>query len=325
VPQTTCGDHVVGRKPGQRTVLLVGHMDTVFPTGTPAARPFRVEAGRARGPGVYDMKGGLVVMLFALRALAAHAPETWARLGLRVVFNADEETGSATSHDLIAAEARASQAACVLEPARPGGEYVSQRKGVGDFTLRVEGRASHAGTQPELGANAIADLAAKVSLLHGLTDLAAGLTVNVGLIRGGERPNVVPALAECEVDVRVTGQAQIDRFEAELRRIVATVHVSGTRASVEGRFAHLPMELTAGSRSLFDLLARATAEVGFETRHVATGGASDGNTTSRYVPTLDGLGPRGNFAHSPDEYVEVDSLPERAKALARFLELWVTA
>jgi glutamate carboxypeptidase len=249
-------------------------------------------------------------------------PRRGDRLGLRVVFNSDEETGSETSHDLIGAEARGAEAACVLEPARAGGEYVSRRKGVGDFVLRVTGRAAHAGTQPELGANAIADLAAKVTLLHGLTDLASGLTVNVGVVRGGARPNVVPERAECEIDVRVTSQAQIEWIEAELARIAAIVHVPGTTATVEGRFNHHPMELTPGSERLFATLASATAEVGFETRHVATGGGSDGNTTSQLVPTLDGTGPRGNFAHSPDEYVEIASLPERAKALARFLELW---
>ena len=324
VRQSEAGDHLVGRKAGSggRDVLLVGHTDTVYPLGTIALRPFLLADGLAYGPGTYDMKGGLVVMIFALQALKERAPATWERLGIRVVFNSDEEDGSPTSRDLIAAEARQAACACILEPARPGGEYVRERKGVGTYQLTVTGKASHAGTQPELGANAIADLGAKIALIHGLTDFATGLTVNVGTVRGGERPNVVPASAECEIDVRVKTEAQIAQIELELRRIAAIVHVPGTTARLEGRFEHYPMEYTPGAQRLFGLLRQAAAEVGFEAHNVATGGGSDGNTTSRYTPTLDGLGPRGNFAHSPDEYVEVDSFPERTKALARFLELW---
>lgn len=326
-PQAELGDHVVGRKPGSAgwDLLLVGHMDTVFPTGTPQQRPFRLDGRRAYGPGVYDMKGGLVVLLYALRALRATNPGLWRELGLRVVFNSDEEIGSDSSRELIAAEARQAAAVCVLEPARPGGEYVRQRKGVGLFRLRVQGKAAHAGTQPELGASAIADLAHKVIALHGLTDFASGLTVNVGVIRGGERSNIVPGLAEADIDVRVTTLSMMEAVTAELQRIAGTVHVPGTTAALTGWFKHAPMEYTHGAQRLFAILEQAGAEVGFPVKSVATGGGSDGNNTARYTPTIDGMGPRGNFAHSPDEYVEIDSLPERTKALARFIERWLAA
>ncbi|MCL5046808.1 MAG: M20 family metallopeptidase [Actinobacteria bacterium] len=327
VPQKAFGDHVFARKTGAsgHEILLIGHLDTVFPRGTLKERPFRIEGNRAYGPGVYDMKGGLAVMLFALRALKARSPETWRELGLRVILNSDEEIGSDTSGDLIAREAGQAGAACVLEPARPGGEYISQRKGVGVFKLTVEGKSAHAGSQPELGANAIAELAAKVTALQALTDYETGLTVNVGLIRGGQRSNVVPSFAECEVDVRVTNRPMIEQVQAELKRITERATVKGTRSKLRGEFKHHPMEFTPGAGRLFALLERAGAEIGLDVRHILTGGASDGNTTSQYTATLDGMGPRGNFAHSPDEYVEIDSLPERTKALARFLELWLQA
>ena len=326
VPQREVGNHLLGYKPGTagRDVLLVGHLDTVHLRGSALAHPFRIEGERAYGPGVYDMKGGLVVALFALKALQEKRPETWNRVGVRLVFNTDEETGSDTSRELIAEQARSAAAACILEPARKGGEYVSERKGVGTFTLTVQGKSAHAGAQPELGANSIAELATKVVALQGLNGSDAGFSVNVGVIRGGERANVVPALAECQIDVRVTAAAAMERAQAQLRRIAAAVSVPGTRAVLTGGFKHYPMTASPGQQALFRLLEKVGAEVGFAVRQVATGGASDGNTTSRYTPTLDGMGPRGDLAHSPDEYVEVDSLPERTKALARFIELWAT-
>lgn len=326
-PQRELGDHVVGHKPGTsgKELLLVGHMDTVYPKGTPQERPFRVETGRAYGPGVYDMKGGLAVMIYALKALRSTNPALWQQLGFRVVFNSDEEVGSDTSRDLIAREARRAQAACVLEPARAGGEYVRQRKGVGTFKLTVRGKSAHAGAQPELGANAVTDLAHKVLLLHGLTNFETGLTVNVGVIRGGERSNVVPDLAEADIDIRVTTLAMMEAVTAELHRITETVRVPGTAAALTGEFKHRPTEYTPGVQRLYAILEQAGAAVGFPVKNIATGGGSDGNNTSQYTPTMDGMGPRGNFAHSPNEYVEIDSLPERTKALARFIELWMAA
>ena len=324
VPQTSAGDHLIGRKSGTpgRDVLLVGHMDTVYPKGTVRERPFRGEGGRAYGPGVLDMKGGLTVILLALRALQSQAPAAWERLGIRVVFNSDEETDSGTSRTLIAWEAARARCAGVLEPARPGGEYVSSRKGMGTFRLKVFGKAAHAGTQPELGANAAVALAHKILALHELNDHAAGVTVNVGVIAGGTRPNVVPDAAECQIDVRVPALADMGRVQAAMQAIADAEAVPGTRAELTVSFETPPMEYTAEAERLYGLVARAAAEVGFAVRTVATGGGSDGNTTAQHTATLDGMGPRGNFAHSPNEYIEVDSLAERTKILARFLELW---
>ncbi len=332
LPQAVCGDHIVARKPGRitsgpagqaRPVLLIGHLDTVFPRGTAAARPFRVEGGKAFGPGVLDMKGGLTGIVFALKALRSEAPDAWSTLGLTVLLNSDEEIGSPTSMEVIEREAVGAGGACVLEPARAAGEYITRRKGVGTFTLSVEGRAAHAGVQPELGASAILELARKIEALHSLNDPVTGLTVNVGVIRGGERPNVVAPWAECQIDVRAVDRAMMERVEADLRRLADGVSLPGTRAVLSGGFVHSPMEFTPDAVRLFDLLRRAASEIGFEAKGVATGGGSDGNTASQFTPTLDGMGPKGNYAHSPDEFLEVDSLPERTKALARFLELLV--
>jgi glutamate carboxypeptidase len=326
-PQTAVGDHLCGYKAGtgKTEILFVGHMDTVYSKGTLAARPWRVEGDRVYAPGAYDMKGGLCTALYALKALKAEDPQTWERLGIRVVFNTDEETGSDTSKALIAREAGKAALACVLEPARSEGEYVRDRKGVGNFVLTVKGKAAHAGAQPHLGANAITDLAIKVAKLHALNDQSTGLTVNVGTIRGGERTNVVPDFAECAIDIRVTSIAMMETVQARMKEIAAEVAIPGTQATLTGDFKHAPMEYTPAMEQLFVYLTQAGKEVGYEVTKVSTGGGSDGNTTSQYTPTMDGMGPRGNGAHSVNEYVAIDSLPERTKALARFVQLWSAA
>jgi glutamate carboxypeptidase len=325
VPQPELGDHLVATKSGtsRRVALLVGHLDTVFASGTARARPYRVERTRAYGPGVYDMCGGLVVLLYALRGLREALPPAWARLGIRVVLNSDEEPGSDTSRELIAANAREAHVACILEPARPGGEYVLARKGVARYVIRVLGAAAHAGNQPQLGANAIAEIAAKVVALHQVTDFVSGLTVNVGVIRGGERVNVVPDWAECEIEARLPTQASFHVFEAALESLRAPQLVPGTSAEIVGGIKQHPMEPRADAAPAWSILQEVGAEIGFEVSAIATGGASDGNTTSQLIPTLDGMGPRGDFAHSPREYVELASVLERTEALARFLERWV--
>jgi glutamate carboxypeptidase len=327
VPQVEVGDHIVARKPGTtgRNVLLVGHLDTVFPRGTAAARPFRIEDGRAYGPGVYDMRGGLVTMLHALRALRAGAPDAWARLGISVVLNSDEEPGSDTSKSLIADEARAADLACILEPARADGEYVCARKGVARYAITVHGVLAHSGNQPQVGASAVAEIAAKIVRLHALTDHESGLTVNVGVVRGGYRVNVVPDLAECEVDVRLPDRASLSRVESALRELAGVSLVERTTTEIAGGLKHAPMERREDAGPAWAALEQAGREVGFQVRCTATGGASDGNTTSQRVATIDGMGPVGDFAHSDLEFIEVASLAERTKVLARLLELWPDA
>jgi glutamate carboxypeptidase len=325
VPQTRCGDHIVAEKPGSgaKRFLFVGHFDTVFPAGTARQRPFRIAGDRAYGPGVYDMKGGLAAVLFALRAHREAGTRAFADTHLAVVFNADEERLSATSRDLIQAEARRAHSVGILEPARPGGEYVMARKGAGTFTLEVSGKASHAGLQPELGASAIWDLAQKVCALAALTDPEAGTTVNVGVVQGGERPNVVADRARAEIDLRVWTPEEGDRVAAAMQGIAGTVHVPGTRARLSGgiQFPPWPPGLP-GSVRLLEIMAEAGRTLGIPVRAIETGGGSDGNHTAHVAPTIDGLGPQGSRAHSEEEFIELPTLLERTKMLALFLDRW---
>jgi glutamate carboxypeptidase len=320
------GDHLVGEKPGTgpKRFLFVGHYDTVFASGTAKQRPFRIDGeGRAWGPGVYDMKGGLAALLYALRAHQEARTRAWAETSIAVVFNSDEERLSPTSRPVIEAEARRAHSVGILEPARPGGEYVMARKGAGAFHLEVTGKAAHAGLQPELGASAIWDLAQKVAALHALTDLERGVTVNVGTVRGGERPNVVAPHAAAEIDLRAWSQADADAAIAAMRAICARPHVAGTSARFHGQlhFPPWPPGLP-GTERLLEIMRAAGRELGVEVRAIKTGGGSDGNHTSAIAPTLDGLGPRGSRAHSDEEFIEVATLLERTKMIALFLERW---
>jgi glutamate carboxypeptidase len=318
------GNHLVARKPGHsgRRILLLGHCDTVFPEGTVAQRPFRIENDRAYGPGVADMKGGLVVLIYALSAIKATRPDVWEELGFSVVFNSDEELSSATSRAIIEEEASHADAVCVLEPARPAGQYVTQRKGHGTYTLRITGKSAHAGSQPELGASAIHELCRMGTLIQALNDPESGLTVNIGVIRGGIRPNVVADFAEAEIDVRIPKTEDSERIERALRNITAKTQIPGTAAELVGGIDFPPMPRTESSIRLFELVKKAGSEIGLDLKHIATGAASDGNYASRFAPTIDGMGPQGDGTHSPNEFIVVSTLVERAKVLARFLTLW---
>jgi len=324
VPQTQYGDHLVGHKPGigDRRILFIGHMDTVFSPGEAARRPFRIEGDRAYGPGVLDMKGGLVSLLYALEALKATGQPAFDAIPMSVVFNSDEEVLSPTSRLLIQQEARRAQLACVFEPARPGGEYVIRRKGVGKYYLTVRGRAAHAGAQPELGRSAIEEMARKVLEIHALTDYKTGTTLNVGLIRGGERSNVVAAEAYAEIDVRVPNTNEAKRVEDRLREIVATNTVPDTTAELAGGIDFPPMEQTPEARAQFEALQAVGRTLGLDLKGIATGGGSDGNHASQFTPTLDGMGPRGSEAHSDREFMVVPTLAERTKVTALFLASW---
>jgi glutamate carboxypeptidase len=326
VPQDRFGDHIVGDKPGAgpKRFLFVGHFDTVFPSGTVKQRPFRIDPeGRAWGPGVYDMKGGLAAVLYALRAHREARTRTWGETSIGVVFNSDEERLSPTSRVVIGEEARRAHSVGILEPARTGGEYVMARKGAGTFFLEVRGKASHAGLQPELGASAIWDLARKVADLHALTDFNAGTTVNVGTVRGGERPNVVADRAFAEIDLRAWSQAEADAAIAAMRAICERPHVPGTSARFWGEvnFPPWPPGLP-GTERLVEIMRAAGRELGVEVRAIKTGGGSDGNHTSAVAPTIDGLGPKGSRAHSDEEFIEVATLLERTKMIALFLDRW---
>lgn len=325
--QKEFGDHVIGFKPGagHQRILFIGHMDTVFPVGTAQKRPFRMEGDRAFGPGVVDMKGGITCLLYALEALKNVAPETYLQLAMDVVFNSDEEVLSPTSRPIIESRAKQALAACVFEPARPGGEYVIQRKGVGKYILKIAGRAAHAGAQPEDGRSAIEELAHKIVALHALTDAATGTNINVGVIRGGERPNIIADEAYAEVDIRVADLPTAENIDQRIREIAAAQVVPDTTCELSGGIQFPPMLPTEESASLFETLQKAGRTLGLDLHGIATGGGSDGNHAAQFVPTIDGMGPRGGGAHSDREYIETATLAERAKVTALFLAEWLQA
>jgi glutamate carboxypeptidase len=321
--QPDFGDHLLARKggPSAKRLLCIGHMDTVFPEGEAKRRPFRIEGEKAYGPGVIDMKGGIVGLLFSLQALMEGDPDLYRALDLILLLNSDEEVLSPSSTPYIIREARASDTVCVLEPARPMGQVVIKRKGVGKYYLTVHGRAAHAGAQPELGISAIEELARTILELHALNDFGDGLTVNVGVIRGGGRSNIVAEHAYAEIDVRVIDQAQMDRVQEEFGRICRP-HRDGIRMELTGGIEFPPMLKTERSLELLRLVQEAGRELGVDIDEIPTGGGSDGNHASHYAPTIDGLGPQGTGAHSPDETLIVPTLLERSKVFALFIHKW---
>jgi glutamate carboxypeptidase len=324
MPQKDYGDHLVCRKPGkgEKRILFIGHMDTVFPLGTAKSRPFRVEAGRACGPGVVDMKGGIVCLLYALEALKATGHASYDQMGIDLVLNSEEELLSPTSRPIIEKEAQGADAVCVFEPARPGGEYVIRRKGAGKYKLTVSGRTAHSGVYPERGRSAIGELAHKIIALHGLTDFSTGTTVNVGVIQGGERFNIVAEKAWAEFDLRVPSMEEAKRMEKRIREIVQTQTIPETAAELTGGLVFPPMEQTEEAKRLFEAVREAGRSLGLDLRGISTGGGSDGNCAAQFAPTLDGMGPQGGEAHSDREYMEIASLAERSKVTALFLASW---
>jgi glutamate carboxypeptidase len=328
-PSAELGDTVVGTFEGPAdgpAVLLIGHLDTVFEPGTAAARPFTIRDGRAHGPGVSDMKAGLLGGLYALAALRAFGPPggstpDWLPVG-RIVFvaNPDEEIGSPVSGPLIRELAAQVDVALVLEGARANGDIVSARKGVSDIRLTLKGRAAHAGIEPEKGRSAILEAAHKIVALHALNGRWPGVTVNAGVVRGGTRPNIVPDEASVVLDLRAVRRADQEAAEAAIGEIAGTSTVPDVVTELAVAARHWPMEKRAASGRLVELAVGLAADLGFTLRDAATGGASDANTTSGMgVPTLDGLGPVGGEDHAPGEYIELDSVVPRTTLLAGLL------
>ena len=315
VAGTEYGPHLVARWPGasQGRILLVGHMDTVFPEGEVARRPFRIEDGRAYGPGVMDMKSGLLAGLYAARLLRERAP--WAELVM--LCNSDEEIGSPTSHDLVAHLASQADVVLVLEPNSRVDKVTIARKGVAIFRLDVTGLSAHAGVEPGKGRNAIVELAHRLLAVHDLNDTFSGVTLNVGVIHGGERPNIVADSAHALIDVRAPDPEGVAAVEAALRRIAdAEPSIEGTETRLSGRFMHQPFTQSAASARLFALADTVAHELGITLTGGATGGGSDGNTAAAIgAATLDGLGPAGGHAHNPGEYIEIASIAPRIALL----------
>ena len=301
---------------GSPTQILIGHSDTVWPSGTIADMPARTEDGRVYGPGSFDMKGGLVEIVYAmetLRALDLHPAVTPV-----ILVNSDEETGSRDSWRLIDRLARIADRAFVLEPALgPGGLLKTARKGNGQFLLRVHGRAAHAGLEPEKGASAILELSLCIQQLFELNDPERGITVNVGTIDGGMRTNVVAPTSEATIDVRILHAADAPRIEQAIRDLQA--RTPGTELEITGGINRLPMERTRRNRRLWHSARRSASELGLKIEEGVSGGGSDGNITSLHCATLDGLGPVGDGAHAVHEHVLADSLPDRAALLAMLL------
>lgn len=304
------------RRQGQ--ILVLGHFDTVWPVGTLARMPFRREGGRLWGPGVLDMKGGIAFFLWAMRALR----ELELPVGRKVVLllTADEETGSATSRQLVEQQAKASSAVLVLEPGTGlEGKLKTARKGVGVYQLHVRGKAAHAGVDPENGASAVVELARQIVRIAGWSDPARGVTLNPGVIAGGTRSNVVAAEARAEIDVRVAKLRQAAALDRKLRGLKPF----DPRCALTwtGGVNRPPMERTRAIVRLFRLAQGLAAELGVRLEESMTGGGSDGNFTAALgVPTLDGLGAVGEGAHAAHESILIDRIADRTALLAKLVQ-----
>ena len=300
-----------------RPVLLLGHLDTVWPPGTIRARPFRVENSRAFGPGVYDMKAGILLSLLVSRALKEG--ELHPGRDVLFLFTGDEEIGTEEGLPHLEQAARDCAAVLCLEPPLAGGKVKTFRKGVGCFTIRVKGLSAHAGVEPEKGANAILEMSRQVIRLHGLNDRERGTTITAGVIKGGTASNVVPAEAEAQIDVRVASMEAGAAIEATIRGLQA--FDSRCTVKVEGRMNRPPLERTPAVVGLYHKARNAALELGMDLGEGSTGGGSDGSFTAAMgIPTLDGLGVEGGGAHAPDEYIEIDDIHKRAALLCRLLE-----
>jgi len=322
IPQTAFGDHLrVSWGEGPRQILLLGHMDTVWPLGETEGRPFQMARDKrtgilqGTGPGVFDMKGGLVVGLYALIALQELGLSPAHRLVF--LFNSDEECGSPTSRQHIEGEARISDFVLVLEPSRDGA-LVTWRKGVGRFELEIQGLASHAGAAHERGVSAVEELAHQILRLEGMTDYGRGTTINVGVAQGGSKVNVRPASAWAEIDLRVTTAEEGRRMTRAIRGLRARNRDASLL--VTGQMNRPPWESSPAGEALFERARTVGSRLGMDLWPAGTGGGSDGNFTAALgVPTLDGLGIEGNDAHAVSEWVDIESLWRRAALLAELI------
>ncbi len=309
----TAGDHLEVRVGvGAEPIVLLCHHDTVWPEGTLARLPFRVDGDRVTGPGSYDMKAGIVEAAFALERAQPRRPVV-------LLSTSDEEVGSGSSRALIEETARHACAVLVLEPAASGGAMKTARKGIADFILEIDGRAAHAGTEPEKGISATVELAHQVLALNLLAHPASGTTINVGVVRGGTRPNVVAAQAHAEIDVRFTRASEAERVVAAIRGLQPKL--AGARLRISGGVDRPPMERSPEVVRLAQLAQGLAAKAGFALSETSVGGASDGNFTAAMgVPTLDGLGPDGGGAHADSEHLLVGSWLQRTELLRSLID-----
>jgi len=308
------GDHVLieSKKMPPPTVLFYGHMDTVFPVGT--EWPFSMDGKRAYGPGVIDMKSGIITLLYALKALHATGGIP---VGYKVLLNSDEELGSPNSRRLIPDLAKEADFAMIMEPGEPDGRLIHKRKGIGKFDIRVAGREAHAGKSPETGINAILELAHQVIAAERLARKPKGTTMNTGVVEGGRSAFIVPGSAHAVVESRVWTPEERKRIEEGMQALPEKIHVPGAAVSVQGGFHRPPLVRLPGAEKMESALRQAARELNLKVSFGGSGAASDGNNiTALGIPVMDGLGPAGGREHSHDEYMEIESLFERIKLLA---------
>ena len=322
MPGRQTGGYLLAR-PAQRQrcqplQLLIGHCDTVWEKGTLKKMPVEETDGRLRGPGIFDMKAGLTQMVFALQSLQA--------LGLEMevtpvcLINSDEEIGSRESGPAIRRLARIAERAFILEPPLGrGGKLKTARKGLGRFTLMARGKAAHAGLDPGKGASAILELSYQIQRLFALNEPEKGISVNVGMVEGGVSPNVIAPISKAVIDVRVPTQEDANRVSQAILSLQPAT--AGVSLDIEGGFGRPPMERTPRNRRLWQQAQQAGRQLGLELEQAAAGGGSDGNTTSLYTATLDGLGTAGDGAHALHEFIFLDKLLERTALLALLLLL----
>lgn len=288
-------------------VMFLGHMDTVFPRGEALRRPFSRDDSRAYGPGVCDMKGGLLVALHTLELMAASG--ALKDLSCCVLFNGDEEVGSDASAPLIAETAKKSGQVFVFEPCRPEYRFVLRRKGGGWFFVEAKGRSAHAGADPEKGSNAVHEIAAQVMKIHQLNDPETGTSAQVTVISGGDKVNIIPHTARAAVDVRISRASEKARVEGFFNALPDQTVVDGVCLTVKGSIERPPMEPDNQALAIWEVIRAKAAEIGVSAEYISTGGCSDGNTTSAAgTPTIDGMGTVGANSHSVDEYIEIESI-----------------
>ncbi len=318
MPAPGFGENIIARIPGGggSPLFILGHMDTVHPVGTLERLPFKVEGDRLSGPGVYDMKGGVATLLFALNLMntEGRAPSG----DILIMLTCDEEVGSYSSRELIEATAKDARAALIIEPCVPGGAAKTRRKGMGGYRINITGKAVHAGIEPEAGASAVHEMARVILQVLELQDVEAGTTLNVGVVEGGSKINVVADDARAKVDLRVWTRAEADRVNKSIQAISVTD--SGCTLEIEGGINRYALERTEQSGRLFDDAAAIASELGFSLDEGRSGGASDGNLTAAVgCPTLDGLGPDGGGAHSLEEHLLLSDVPFRIALLSHLL------
>jgi glutamate carboxypeptidase len=312
---TVAGGDGLASGNARQNIVLMGHRDTVFPKGEPQRRPFAVKDGIATGPGVCDMKAGLVQNMFVLAAFARFGGAPGPLVGL---FTGDEEIGSPEGRPVIEREARSARVVFNSEPGRPSGGVVTGRKGGVFMVMDIEGKAAHSGGNFENGISAVEELARKVQAIHALTDIPRGITLNVGLISGGQSVNTVAPWAQGQIDLRYIHPQDRDEVMGRIHGIIEQSFVPGTRAKLAIRGEFLPLAQNPGTEAVFALYKEAAAASGLNTQPEFAGGCADsGFTAAQGAPTLCAVGPVGGKAHSPEEYLEVATLVPRAQALAR--------